>query len=65
MLMSPDWGFILHRFGDEANDNARVWRLYHDRADEQDQDRLAGWHDTLNILLIFVSKDDFFTVNHN
>ncbi|KAH7101335.1 hypothetical protein BKA62DRAFT_596685, partial [Auriculariales sp. MPI-PUGE-AT-0066] len=41
------------RFGEEAGPNARVWRLYRDRVTDLDEDLLQGWHETLNVLLIF------------
>ncbi|KAH7097518.1 hypothetical protein BKA62DRAFT_716246 [Auriculariales sp. MPI-PUGE-AT-0066] len=41
------------RYGDEANDNARVWKIYRDRASDSDQDLIDGWNKTLDILLIF------------
>jgi hypothetical protein len=47
--------FRSRRFGEEASDNARVWRIYQDRAKERDEDQIDGWNKTLDILLIFVS----------
>ena len=44
------------RFGEEATDNARIWKVYRDRAQAEDQDLLEGWNNTLNILLIFVCE---------
>ena len=41
-------------YGEEAMDNARVWKLYRDRVTERDEDQIASWHSTLDILLIFV-----------
>ncbi|KAH7087914.1 hypothetical protein BKA62DRAFT_729470 [Auriculariales sp. MPI-PUGE-AT-0066] len=41
------------RYGDETADQARVWKIYRDRADEVDTDMTDSWNDTLNILLIF------------
>lgn len=32
-----------------------MWKVYRERAEEQDQDQLRGWNQTLDILLIFVS----------
>ncbi|KAH7101429.1 hypothetical protein BKA62DRAFT_618815, partial [Auriculariales sp. MPI-PUGE-AT-0066] len=40
-------------FGEEASRNARVWRMYRDRVTDLDEDLLQGWHETLNVLLIF------------
>lgn len=56
-LSSPLAGAHQHtplRYGDEAGPNARVWRVYRDRATEGDDDLIEGWYDTLNMLLIFV-----------
>jgi hypothetical protein len=56
----PRYPFELHnlmpisRYGDEAKPNARVWKVYQDRANELDADRIEGWNKTLDILLIFV-----------
>lgn len=54
--MWPSFSHIsnLFRFGEEAADNARVWKLYRDSCNDRDQDLLEGWNDTINILLIFV-----------
>ncbi|KAH7097505.1 hypothetical protein BKA62DRAFT_623816, partial [Auriculariales sp. MPI-PUGE-AT-0066] len=41
------------RFGEEASDHARVWKVYRDRATERDESRVEGWNKTLDILLIF------------
>lgn len=41
-------------YGDEASDHARVWKVYRDQAKEHDDKLLAGWHGSLDILLIFV-----------
>jgi len=43
------------RFGEEAADSARVWRVYRDHVTAIDDGRLAAWNDTLGILLVFVS----------
>ncbi|KZV96968.1 hypothetical protein EXIGLDRAFT_608612, partial [Exidia glandulosa HHB12029] len=40
-------------YGDEAATNARVWRIYREHAPTHDQALLDGWHNTLDILLIF------------
>ncbi|KAH7103548.1 hypothetical protein BKA62DRAFT_636001 [Auriculariales sp. MPI-PUGE-AT-0066] len=41
------------RPGEEARDNARVWRVYRDRANDSDEDVIGGSHATLDVLLIF------------
>jgi len=41
------------RFGEEAADNARVWKLYRDRVSDRDDNTIDGWNRTLDILLIF------------
>ena len=43
------------RFGEEATDTARVWKVYRDAATEADKVELDGWNKTLDVLLIFVS----------
>lgn len=43
------------RFGEEAADNARIWKMYRDNATETGQTTLDGWNRSLDILLIFVS----------
>ncbi|KAH7098149.1 hypothetical protein BKA62DRAFT_606788, partial [Auriculariales sp. MPI-PUGE-AT-0066] len=40
-------------YGAEAGPNARVWRVYRDRVTELDEDLIGGWHETLNVLLVF------------
>lgn len=42
------------RFGEEAADDARVWRIYQDRATDRDEVQIDGWNQTLDILLLFV-----------
>ena len=42
-------------FGEEASDNARVWKLYRDRVSGRDDDQIESWNKTIDILLIFVS----------
>ena len=44
------------RSGEEAADNARVWKIYRDRMSERDQVTVDGWNKTLDILLIFVGN---------
>jgi hypothetical protein len=41
-------------FGEEAGPNARVWWTYLDVAEEFDFERIEGWKDTIDVLLIFV-----------
>lgn len=41
-------------FCEEAGPNARVWRTYLDVAEEYDAERIDGWKDTIDVLLIFV-----------
>ena len=41
-------------YGAAAAPNARVWRVYRDRATGADNDLIEGWYDTVNTLLIFV-----------
>ncbi|KAH7098020.1 hypothetical protein BKA62DRAFT_814139, partial [Auriculariales sp. MPI-PUGE-AT-0066] len=41
------------KYGEELTPNARVWKIYRDRARDEDEDRVRGWHETLNVLLIF------------
>jgi len=45
---------IVNRLGEETSSNARVWRIYRDRANDADQDVVDGWNKTLDVLLIFV-----------
>jgi len=39
-----------------VDDNARVWKVYRDRAKEQDDDLFEAWKETLDVLLVFVRK---------
>ncbi|KAH7092756.1 hypothetical protein BKA62DRAFT_785934 [Auriculariales sp. MPI-PUGE-AT-0066] len=48
-----DKQFQPDRFGDEASENARVWKVYRDRVTDLDSDLIEGWKDTLNFLLVF------------
>ena len=41
--------------GEEADDNARVWRVYQDRMNAMDEDTILAWNDSINFLLVFVS----------
>jgi hypothetical protein len=34
--------------------NARVWKLYLDRAEAEDSRMLGDWKDTVDVLLVFV-----------
>jgi len=38
-----------------GNEKASAWPIYRERAQDQDADMLETWHETLNVLLIFVS----------
>ncbi|EJD43645.1 hypothetical protein AURDEDRAFT_125777 [Auricularia subglabra TFB-10046 SS5] len=40
-------------FGEEASENARVWRIYRDEVTAVDKCMLDGWNKILDILLIF------------
>ncbi|KAH7096300.1 hypothetical protein BKA62DRAFT_822751, partial [Auriculariales sp. MPI-PUGE-AT-0066] len=40
-------------FGDEASDNARVWRAYRATVTQMDKDLVTGWNETLTVLLVF------------
>ncbi|KAH7097280.1 hypothetical protein BKA62DRAFT_582668, partial [Auriculariales sp. MPI-PUGE-AT-0066] len=42
------------QFGESANPNACVWRVYRHRVTGLDEDLLDGWHKTLDVLLIFI-----------
>ncbi|KAJ7683822.1 hypothetical protein B0H14DRAFT_2165884, partial [Mycena olivaceomarginata] len=41
------------RYGEEAGNNARVWKVYRDKVSERDADLVDGWNKTLDILLLF------------
>ncbi|KAH8824325.1 hypothetical protein DL96DRAFT_1613736 [Flagelloscypha sp. PMI_526] len=41
--------------GEEAGDNARVWRIYMDEADVYDDDMIRGFRDTIDSLLVFAA----------
>ncbi|KAH7090863.1 hypothetical protein BKA62DRAFT_98793 [Auriculariales sp. MPI-PUGE-AT-0066] len=53
MTMNPDKLYEPDRLGEESSDNARVWRIYRNRATEKDEDIIDGWNKTLDVLLIF------------
>lgn len=67
MVLLPRFATNLsvRRFGEEASDGARVWKLYRDRANEQDHDKIDGWNKTLDILLIFVSGQRRYGYAHS
>lgn len=44
------------RPGEEATDNARVWKIYRARMTERDQTTIDGWNKALDILLLFVRE---------
>ncbi|KAH7092725.1 hypothetical protein BKA62DRAFT_663659 [Auriculariales sp. MPI-PUGE-AT-0066] len=48
-----DKKYTPDRHGEEAQPNARVWRVYRDRVTELDEDLIQGWNSTLDVLLIF------------
>ena len=41
-------------WGEEASENARVWKLYRDERSNADRNMLDTWNKTLDVLLIFV-----------
>ncbi|KAJ7228051.1 hypothetical protein C8J57DRAFT_1673702 [Mycena rebaudengoi] len=41
--------------GEEAGPNARVWWTYLDVAEDFDTERIEGWKDTIDVLLIFAA----------
>ncbi|KAH7096488.1 hypothetical protein BKA62DRAFT_644311, partial [Auriculariales sp. MPI-PUGE-AT-0066] len=41
------------KYGSELDPNARVFKMYRDRVTEKDENLVHGWHDTLNVLLVF------------
>ena len=46
---------ITYRFGKEADDNGRVWKIYKDGVKQQDDGSFEAWKETLDVLLVFVS----------
>ncbi|KAH7097843.1 hypothetical protein BKA62DRAFT_584325, partial [Auriculariales sp. MPI-PUGE-AT-0066] len=48
-----DKHFQPDNYGEEATDNARVWKVYRTRVTDLDNDLIEGWKDTLNFLLVF------------
>ncbi|KAF5343026.1 hypothetical protein D9758_011112 [Tetrapyrgos nigripes] len=42
-------------FGQEASENARVWKVYLDEAEAFDDEMLKGFRDTLDALLVFAA----------
>ncbi|KAH7102100.1 hypothetical protein BKA62DRAFT_155021 [Auriculariales sp. MPI-PUGE-AT-0066] len=53
MSSEYDQKYPPDRSGSEGGDNARVWRVYRERANDTDEDVIGGWHSTLDVLLIF------------
>lgn len=56
-----DFDDYRQKYGDdgpgmEMGPDARVCRVYNDEADKYDKEMLDGWHESLNILLTFVSQ---------
>jgi len=47
---------VQRRPGQEASDNARIWRLYQGRMNEMDEDTVSAWNDLINFPLIFVRR---------
>ncbi|KAF5353787.1 hypothetical protein D9758_010629 [Tetrapyrgos nigripes] len=43
------------KFGKEARENARVWKVYLDEAETFDDEMLKGFRDTLDALLVFAA----------
>ncbi|KAF5337970.1 hypothetical protein D9758_014313 [Tetrapyrgos nigripes] len=43
------------KFGKEARENARVWKVYLDEAETFDDEMLSGFRDTLDALLVFAA----------
>jgi hypothetical protein len=41
-------------YSEEMGPNARVWKLYLDRAETEDSRMLGDWKDTVDVLLVFV-----------
>ena len=51
--------------GEEASDNARVWRVYQDRMNAMDEDTISAWNDSINFLLVFVRANrHILTMSH-
>ena len=46
---------ILGRFGQEAGENGRVWKIYKESMKQHDDASFEAWKDTLDVLLVFVS----------
>lgn len=45
--------------GEETSENARVWKVYLDEAENYDDEMLRGFRDTIDSLLVFVSCHNF------
>lgn len=43
-------------WGEEAGPNARIWRVYLDEAEAYDHEMVEQWRDTVDSLLVFVSR---------
>ncbi|KAH7097814.1 hypothetical protein BKA62DRAFT_773941 [Auriculariales sp. MPI-PUGE-AT-0066] len=41
------------KYGEELEPNARLFKVYRDRVTEKDEDLVQGWHEMLNVLLVF------------
>ncbi|KAH7092681.1 hypothetical protein BKA62DRAFT_75863 [Auriculariales sp. MPI-PUGE-AT-0066] len=53
MTTEYDKRYPPDRPGEEADEDARVWRVYRDRASDADEEMIGGWNKTLDVLLIF------------
>lgn len=40
--------------GEEAGDYARVWLTYLDETEQYDRDKIDGWKDTIDVLMVLV-----------
>lgn len=42
--------------GEEAGEYARVWLTYLDETEQYDRDKIDGWKDTIDVLMVLVRK---------
>ncbi|KAF5369953.1 hypothetical protein D9758_001412 [Tetrapyrgos nigripes] len=47
--------YPVDELGKEVSENARVWKVYLDEAEETDREMLSGFRDTLDALLVFAA----------
>ncbi|KAF5370154.1 hypothetical protein D9758_001427 [Tetrapyrgos nigripes] len=47
--------YPMDELGKEVSENARVWKVYLDEAEETDREMLSGFRDTLDALLVFAA----------